>query len=116
ELRIDRAQDRVLGHDHFIGRERDERSAGHGIMRYENRNLAFALENSARNLRGRQDQAAGRMEDEVERNLWIGQMNRTNQVFAIVDIDVTEDRKPEETHRFLAMNKQNHARFPVALD
>jgi hypothetical protein len=41
ELRIDQTQDRMLTHDDFVDCERDQRTAGHGIVGHKDRALVF---------------------------------------------------------------------------
>src|SRR6266478_2373650 len=43
-------------------------------------------------------------------------MNRADHVFAVVDVDVAEDRKAEQAHRFLPVHQHHDARFTLALD
>ena len=62
-LRIDRPEHRVLAHHDLVGGERDQRSARHGVVGHEHRHLARVPRESARDLRGWQSQAAGRVEN-----------------------------------------------------
>jgi hypothetical protein len=57
ELRINRSQHRMLAHDDFIGGERNQPAAGHGIVWDKHCHVSFAAANRARNLSGSQDQA-----------------------------------------------------------
>src|SRR5437667_151136 len=43
-------------------------------------------------------------------------MNGADHLLAVVDVDVTEQRKAQQTHRLLPVDEQNHARFPFTLN
>src|ERR1700675_3255526 len=43
-------------------------------------------------------------------------MNGVNYFLAVVDVDVTKQRKAQQTHRLLPVYEQNHARFPFTLN
>src|ERR1700732_782149 len=43
-------------------------------------------------------------------------MNGVNYFLAVVDVDVTKQRKAQQTHRLLPVDEQNHARFPFTLN
>ena len=43
-------------------------------------------------------------------------MNGAQDLFAVVDVDVTEYRKTEQTHRFLPVHQKNKPRFSLAFD
>jgi hypothetical protein len=45
ELRIDSAEDGVLAHDDFVGRERNKRASRHGVVRHEDGDLGFVVAN-----------------------------------------------------------------------
>ena len=85
----------MLAHNNLISGEREQRATGHGIMRHEHRNLAFMFENGARDLRCGQNQSARRVQHQVQGNFRIRHMNRPQDFFAIVDVDVTKQRKAE---------------------
>src|SRR5436190_665909 len=116
ELRINRPQYGVPGHDDFIRGERKQGAARHGVMRDKHCDVAFACENRARNLRCRQNQTARRVQHQIYGNLGIGQVNGSKYLFAIVDVNVTEYRKAEQAHRLLPVHEKNEARFSFALD
>ena len=59
----------MLAHDDLVGRQRNEGAAGHGVMRHEGCDLGFMVANGLRDLERRQDQAARRVENYVERHV-----------------------------------------------
>jgi hypothetical protein len=61
ELRVDRPEHRVWGHDDFISRERNQRSARHGVVRHQHGHFALVAPDRARNLQGREDQSTRRV-------------------------------------------------------
>ena len=48
ELRIDSAEDGVLAHDDFVGRERNKRASRHRVMRHKDGDLGFVVANGLR--------------------------------------------------------------------
>jgi hypothetical protein len=58
-LRVRWAQHGIFVHDDFIGGERNQPAAGHGIVWDKHCHVSFAAANRARNLSGSQDQATG---------------------------------------------------------
>src|ERR1700736_5207627 len=43
-------------------------------------------------------------------------MNGADHLLAVVDVDVTEQRKAQQTHRLLPVDEQDHAGFPFSLN
>ena len=109
ELRINRPQNRVLGHDDLIRGKSEQSAARHGVMRDKHCDLAFACENRARDLRRCQNQTAWRVEHQVYGNFRISQMNSPQNLFAIVDVDVAEYWKAKQAHRFLPVHEKYDA-------
>jgi hypothetical protein len=56
------------------------------------------------------------VQDEVERHVGIGHLYSAKNLFGIVDVDVTCNRKTEQSHGFLTMHHQDHPRFSRALE
>src|SRR5882757_496270 len=106
----------MLAHYDFVGGERDQRAARHGVVGHKDRDLALVLTDSLRDLQCRKYQTARRVENEVEWYIGIRHLDRTQNVFGIVDVDVAGNRKTEKPHGLLPMHQQDHPRFPFALE
>jgi hypothetical protein len=116
ELRVERTQHGVLGHDDLVGGERDERSAAHRVVRHEHRHLgAVTLQGMGDLVRG-QDQPTRRVEDQVDGDGRIGELDRTQQPLRILDVDVAGDREAEEAHRLLAVDQPDGAALALFLE
>jgi hypothetical protein len=68
-----------------------------------------------RDLQRRENQAAGRMEDEIKRNIIVRHLNGAQYFLGVIDVDVARHRKSEKSHRFLSMHEQNDARVSYTL-
>src|SRR6266403_3347564 len=90
ELWVDWSQDSMLAHNDLIGGERDQCTARHGIVRHEHSDLAFMFEYRARDLGRCQDQASRSVQHQIQRNFWVRQMNRTKDLFTVVNVDVAK--------------------------
>ena len=64
--------------------------------------------NRPRDLQRRKHQSAGGVEDDVERNVIVRHLDRSQQLFGIIDVDVTHERKSQKPHGFLPVHEQNH--------
>src|SRR6202045_4338745 len=106
----------MLAHDDFVGGERDQRAAGHGVVGHKHRNLGLVLTDRLGDLQRRQYQTPRSVEDEVERYLGIRQLNGAQNLFGIIDVDVARDGKSEEPHGLLPMHQQDHPRFSLAFE
>src|SRR5258708_15015146 len=74
------------------------------------------LTDSLRDLQCRKYETARRVENEVERHICIRHLDRTQNLFGIIDVDVAGNRKTEKPHGLLPMHQQDHPRFPFALE
>src|SRR3990172_4179136 len=115
ELRVERSQHRVRRHHDLIGRKREHRATRHRIVRYEYRHLRRMREQGVGNLLGSQYQTARRMQYEIYRDVGIRQLYCVQQLLGILDTDVSDQRKAEQTQGLLAMNQRDHAASPAAL-
>jgi hypothetical protein len=106
----------MVAHHDFIGGERDERAARHRVMRHEYRDLRAVRADGPGDLKGGEDEAAGRMQNDVERNIIVGHLNGAEHLFGVVVVDVESDRKAQQPHRLLPMHQQYHARVPQRLE
>src|SRR5882757_7751583 len=106
----------MLAHYDFVGGERDQRAARHGVVGHKDRDLALVLTDSLRDLQRGQDETARRVENEVEWHIGIRHLDRTQNVFGIIDVDVAGNRKTEKPHGLLPMHQQDYPRFPFALE
>jgi hypothetical protein len=52
------------------------------------------------------------MEDQVDRNVRRRAPDRTEHFLAVIDIDIVDDRNPEQAYGFLPVNKGDHLGFP----
>ena len=106
----------MLAHNDLVGGERDQCAARHGIVRHERSDLAFMFEYRARDLGRCQDQPSGGVEHQIQWNFRIRQMNRTEDLFTVVDVDVAKQRKTQEAHCLLSMYQQDNSRFALPLN
>src|ERR1700730_11269157 len=83
------------------------------MVRYKDRDLTLVLTDSLGDLQRRKYEAARRVQDEVERHVGIGHLYSAKNLFGIVDVDVTCNRKTEQSHGFLTMHHQDHRDFRV---
>src|SRR5256885_9400000 len=85
-------------------------------MRYEDADLRLVPTDRSGNLQSREDEPSGRMEDDVQRDVVIGHVDRAQHLFGVVDVDITHDWKPEELHRLLTVHQQDDPRAPLSLE
>src|SRR5580704_9732386 len=83
-------------------------------MRYISGYLAGMLSESPGYLERGEHQTSRRVKDYVDRHIAIRQANSTQDLFGIVNVDVADNRKPQETHGLLAMDHRDHARVPLS--
>src|ERR1700675_684275 len=84
-------------------------------MGYKDRDPGLVLTDSLRDLQRREYKATRRVEDEVERHIGIRHLDGAQNVFGIVNVDVTRYWKTEEPHGLLPVHQQDHPRFSLAL-
>src|SRR5579875_3292975 len=116
QLGIHRPQDGVFGHDDLVGRQGDQRAAAHRVVRDEYRNPCWVAGQGVGDLLGGQDQTAGRMQDEVDRHRWIGQLDRPQDLLRVVNIDVAGDREAKQAHGLLAVDQADDPALPPGLE
>ena len=107
DLRIDRTQDRVAVHDDLLGRQSDERAARHGIVRHKHRYLRRMLAQGPGNLCCRQGQAAGCVQNEIDRHILLRHSDRPQNRFGIFDADIAQQGKIQQPHGLLPVHQQN---------
>src|ERR1700730_3967519 len=86
------------------------------MVRHKDRDLTLVLTESLGDLQRRKYEAARRVQDEVERHVWIGHLYGAKNLLGIVDVDVTCNRKTEQPHGLLSMHQQDHTRFALAFE
>ncbi len=116
ELRVERTEDRVVIHHDLVGREGDERAAGHGVVRDEDGHFAGMAEEGHGDLLGGDDEATGRVEDDVEGHVLGRHADGAEDILGVVDVDVAHEGEAEDRHRLLAVNEGDGARAAVALE
>lgn len=118
-LGIDRAKDGMIAHHDLVGGKRDKRTAGHRMMRNEDRDLAAMRLDRPGDLKRRKHEPAGRMEHDVQRRVPVRHPDRAQNVLAVLDVDVAHQRKAQKPHGFLPVHHQDHpaaAAFLEAVD
>jgi len=61
------------------------------------------------NLVSGNNQPSRRVKDEVEGHIGVRHVNRPDDLLRVIDIDVSEDGKTQETHGFLSVNENNNS-------
>ena len=84
-------------------------------MRHEDRDLGFVVANGLRDLERRQDQAARRVENHVERHIVVRHLDGAQNILRVVDVDIAGQGKTEESHRLLPVDEQNDPRISLPL-
>lgn len=82
-------------------------------MGYEDGDLGLMVANRLRDLQRREHQSARRMQNEVERYLFVRHLDGPENLFGIIDIDVASHREAEESHGFLPVHEQDHPRLSL---
>src|SRR5258708_18001919 len=95
-------------HDDFIGSQAYESTARHCVMRHKDSHLSVMVAESPRDLKRGKHQAAGSMDNQVDRHSSIGQADGAENLLGVVDIDVANDRKSKQAHGLLTMNHYDH--------
>ena len=67
-------------------------------------------------LPGGQDQAARRVDDQVDGAVGVGQLDGPQHLFRVVHVDVAHEWKAEEAHRLLAVHQRDHPAPSRALE
>ncbi len=116
DLRVDRPQHRELAEHDLVGGERDERAAGHGVDGNVDRHLARMRLDGTRDLHRRQHQAAGCMQDEIDRPLRRRLLDGGNDGLRILEIDVAGHGKSKQAALLLAMDHGDDPRAVGLLD
>jgi hypothetical protein len=60
----------------------------------KDRDLAKMFTQGPGDLQGRENQTARGVQDEIDRYFGIGELDGPNNLFGIIDINITEDRNP----------------------
>ena len=63
-----------------------------------------------------QHQPSRCVQDQIDRDLWVGQLDGTDDFLGVIDIDIAKDRKPQKAHRFLTMDEHDHPGLAFPLD
>src|SRR5919106_1823538 len=87
QLRVDWTEHRVYVHDNLVSGQRDQGSSRHGIVRHKDGGLCRVTFDRLRDLGGGKDKATGRMDDEVDRRIWVSEPNGPENFFRIFYID-----------------------------
>jgi hypothetical protein len=85
-------------------------------VRDQHRHLGRVAVEGAGDLQRRQHQPSRRVEDDVDRRLGIGLLDRPDHLLGIVHVDVADDREAEEPHRLLAMDQDDDPGAALGLD
>ncbi len=85
-------------------------------MRHEHGHLALALDQRLRDLFRGEHQAAGRVQDDVDRLLRGGEADGAQHGLGIVDADAVRDRNAEEARAFLAVDHCDHPGIALPLE
>ena len=109
-LRVDGSKHCVFIHQDFISSQGQQRAAGHRIVRHKDSHLALMAGERIGNLLGGQNKTARRVQDEVNRQIWVGQFDGAQNLLGVLDVDVSRHGESEEGHAFLAMDQRNDSR------
>jgi flagellar biosynthesis chaperone FliJ len=60
-----------------------------------------------RDLLRRQRETARRVEDDVDRHVVCGEPQRAQELLAVLDVDVAQQRKAEDAHRLLPVDERD---------
>jgi len=90
ELGIHGPKHGIRIHHDFAGRQRDQGPAGHRVVRHEYGDLCAVVLERMGDLSGGEHEAAGRVDDQVDRALRIGQLDGARHLLGVVDVDVAE--------------------------
>jgi len=82
----------------------------------EDGHLGRVLAESERDLLGGQHQPARRVKDQVDRNRFVRELDRAQEVLRVLNVDEPRDRETEEAHRLLAMDQPDHATAALLLE
>ncbi len=102
-------------HYDLVGGQRDQRSARHRVMWYEHGDLPFVAADSTGDLQRREDETSRCVQNEVQGDVVVGHMDRAEDLFRVVYVDIAHDRKSEEPHRLLTMHEQDDAGVTLPL-
>jgi hypothetical protein len=65
------------------------------------------VDEGGRDLLGGEDEAAGRVEDHLDRPVRRGVADRAEDALGVVDVDVADDREAEQRHRLLPVDERD---------
>ena len=98
----------MFAHDDFIRGQGDEGAPGHGVVGDKHGDLAFMLLQGPGDLGGGEHQAARGMEHQVNGHVVAGEVNGPEDFLGVINVDVTENGKAQQSHGFLAVDQENH--------
>jgi hypothetical protein len=109
ELRVDRAEHGGPVHHDFVCGKRDERPAGHGVVGDEHRHLPRVGADRVRDLLRGEDQAAGRVQQQVDGGVGRHLPDRPQDCLRVVDVDEAVEGDAEYPDGLLAMDHRDDA-------
>jgi len=116
ELGVYGAKYRAGRHEDFVRGHSDQGASGHGIVRDHRGHAPDPVAQRLRDLIRREDEPARRMENHVDGHVWGRQPNGSQHLLGVLNVDVAQDGKAEETHGLLPMDHRDHPRAALALD
>src|SRR5437868_856371 len=85
-------------------------------MGHKDRDLALVLTDGLGDLQRCKDKTTRGVEHEIDRHIVVRHLDGAQNLFGIVDVDITCDRKTEEPHGLLPVHQQDNPRFSLTLD
>src|SRR5487761_31200 len=108
ELRVDRSKRRVTVELDLVRGQRDQRAAAHRVVRNNGNDLAVVVAQGPGDLAGRQYEATGGVQDDLDRLARRRLSDGTEHALCVVDVDVPRQGDAKEGDRLLAVDQGNY--------
>jgi len=102
--------------DDLVCRQGDQRAAAHRVVRHDRDDLAVVIVERLRDLARCEDEAARRVQDDLDPLSRRSAADRAEHGLGVVDVDVTHQRKAEKGDRLLAMDQRDDGRVALFRD
>src|ERR1700730_5003719 len=93
KLRINGSKRGMAVQVDLVRRQGDQGAATHRVVRDDGYDSAVVIAQGTGNLAGREHEAPGRVEDDLDRTPRRRRSNRSKNALGVVDVDVPHDRK-----------------------
>ncbi len=116
QLRVDRAEHRRWIHEDLVRREGEKRPARHRVVRDDHRDFPGVVSERVGDLLRREDEPAGRVQEEIDRPLVRCHPDRAQDGLGVIDVDEPVERHAQEPDRLLPVEERDDPRAACLLE